>query len=100
MTNEKMEMISKVLMDNKEEMLSLLGMEPTQVAEALNAKGCEVSTEEMIEYAKRMDEIKKKAEDNNGELDEDSLDEVAGGGLVTTALVGVAVGYWLYGQKW
>lgn len=95
MTKERMEEISRVLMSNESEIPALMAMEPAVAAEKLTALGCECTAEELVSYSAALNEV-----NVTGELDEDALDNVAGGALVTTFLAGVCVGYLVYNKIW
>lgn len=102
MTNERIEAITKALTADESQISALFEMEPAEAAAKLAEKGYNFTADELVEYGKLLDQAKKNAEGANGELDEDALENVAGGavGLVTVALAGVAVGYWAYGRNW
>lgn len=95
MTVERMEEISSFLMGNESQIPELMGMEPAIAAERMKSMGFVVTAEELIEYSAELNKM-----NPNGELDENSLDSVSGGGLVTTFLVGVCVGYLIYNKVW
>ena len=100
MTNERAEVISQALMSDESQIKALFELEPEEAAKKLAEKGYDFTAEELVEYGEVLDREKKEQENANGELDEAALSEVAGGGVVCVALAGVAVGYWLYKQKW
>lgn len=95
MTVERMEEISSFLMGNESQIPELMSMEPAVAADKMNAMGFVVTADELIEYSAELNKMSP-----NGELDERSLDNVAGGGLVTTFLVGVCAGYLIYNKVW
>ena len=78
--------LEKVLAD-EEFVKGLAEMEnPEEVRDALNAKGAEVTTEEVQEIAKAL------SQHAEGELDEDALEDVAGGIAIGAIITGVTVG--------
>lgn len=95
MTIERMEEISAFLMTNESQIPELMGMEPSAAAEKINAMGFFVTTEELVAYSDALNKM-----NPTGELDENDLDGVSGGGVVTTFLVGVCVGYMIYNKVW
>ena len=95
MTTARIEEISRVLMENESEIPALMAMEPAAAAEKLTALGCECTAEELVAYSAALNEVK-----ISGELDEDALDNVAGGAIVTTFLLGVCAGYLIYNKVW
>ena len=95
MTIEKMEEISRVLMENESQIPTLMAMEPSIAAEKLTELGCVCTAEELLDYSASLNEVKM-----NGELDENALENVAGGGLVTVFLVGICAGYLIYNKTW
>ena len=99
MKTEKMEAISQALMDHQSEIQALFAMAPEDAAVRLRELGYSFTPDELIAYGDQLQELKKKTDGPNGELNEESLENVAGGGLVTAALLGVAVGYIIY-SKW
>ena len=60
---------------------------PEDVRDALNAKGAEVTTEEVQQIAKSL------SQQAEGELDEDALEDVAGGIAVTAVITAGVIGY-------
>ena len=74
MTQERINAIAEML--NADEVLTkkLIEMDADQAAEAMKAEGFDVTADELIEFNKLMTEVVKAEE-----LEEESLDEVAGG---------------------
>lgn len=95
MTKERMEEISRVLMANESQIPTLMAMEPANAAAKLTELGCECTAEELVAYSKALNEFNASAE-----LDENDLDNVAGGAIVATFLAGVCVGYLVYNKVW
>ena len=60
---------------------------PEDVRDALNAKGAEVTTEEVQQIAKSL------SQQAEGELDEDALEDVAGGVSIGTIISAARIGY-------
>lgn len=94
MNQEKINKIAEILKEDLEQTKALLELSPSEAAEYFTKKGCEVTEQEIIEVAEG---IKKMAAHLNedGELDEAALEEVAGGASVEawlyTALGGTLV---------
>lgn len=99
MTKERSEEISNALLADKNHIRELFELDPEEAAKELAKKGYDFTGAELVEYGDLLTEAKQKLDNSDGELNEGQLDDVAGGGLVTTALLGVAVGYWIY-HKW
>lgn len=99
MKTERITQITEALLSNESEVPALFEMSPADAAAKLVQKGFDFTEDELIEYGGIINEEKKHAE-FNGELSEDALDNVSGGGLLAAAVAGVLVGYWIYGQKW
>lgn len=95
MTIERMEEISRVLMDHESEIPALMAMEPSDAAEKLTDMGCACTAEELIAYSTALNNVKMDCE-----LDENALDNVSGGAIVSTFLAGVCVGYLIYNKVW
>ncbi len=98
MTNERINQITKALLENESEVVALFELTPAEASAKLAQKGYDFTEAELVEYGKILDEQKKAAEANT-ELAEDALDQVAGG-VIGYFVAGVLVGYWVYGQKW
>lgn len=93
LTEEKAKVISEYLMVDKERAQHLLEMAPEAAAEEMNAGGCNVTAEELIEFGEAMAQAT-----GNVELSAEDLDNVAGGlGVVATYLaacgIALACGY-------
>ena len=85
MTNERIQAIAEALDKNDEQRKALLAMEPVAAAEELKKSGYDFTADELIEFAKLVVEATE-----SGELDEEKLDEVAGGAITVAALLGAA----------
>lgn len=97
MTKERMEEISAVLMANESQIPALMAMEPAAAAEQLTKLGCVCTADELVAYSAALNEVKLASE---GELNENDLENVAGGSLVATFIAGVCVGYLVYNKVW
>ena len=87
LTEEKAKVISEYLMADKERAQRLLDMAPEAAAEEMNAAGCGITAEELIEFGAAMAQPS-----GNEELSEDDLENVAGGlGLVATYAVACGI---------
>lgn len=87
MNQEKIKKIAEILKEDLGQTKALLELSPSEAAEYFTNKGCDVTEQEMIELAEG---IKKMAAHLNedGELDEAALEEVAGGASVEATLYG------------
>ena len=96
---ERINEISAFLANDLQNTKTLLEMEPAEAAKALAKGGLDVSPEELVEYG---EELKKMSKETEGELDENDLENVAGGiAAATVILVGMAVGYIIgRGRPW
>lgn len=99
MNKERINQITEALLQNENEVAALFELSPADAAAKLAEMGFDFTEAELVEYGKILDQEKKAAE-ACGELSEDALENVSGGGLLAAAVAGVIVGYWLYGQKW
>ena len=88
MTQARINAIAEVLNADEERAKKLVEMEPAAAAEALKALGYDFTAEELIEFG----EAAAKA-NQQGELDADSLDQVAGGinwgAVARSAFIGI-----------
>lgn len=98
MTKERIEEISKALMEDESKIKEMFEMTPEDAAKAFAEKGFNFTAEELVEYGDCLTKVKAHAETND-ELSEGQLDDVAGGSAVATVLFGIAFGYWIY-TKW
>ena len=86
LTENKAKMISEFLMADKERGQKLLEMAPKDAANVMNAAGCDVTIDELIEFGSAMAQTP-----NKEELSETDLDNVAGGlGLIATYAIACA----------
>ena len=92
LTNERAEMLAKYLTERKEYGYDLLEMEASDAVVKINADGFDFTVEELHAFADLMDSAVPNAEN---ELDENSLENVSGGVLVTAAVLaaGIAIGF-------
>lgn len=99
MSTERINQITEALLQNENEVAALFELSPAEASAKLAQKGFDFTEAELVEYGKILDQQKKLTEAGS-ELNEDALDNVAGGGLLAAAVAGVIVGYWLYGRNW
>lgn len=99
MTIERINEISAVLAKDLQKAKDLMEMEPAEAANALAKDGLVVSPEELVEYGEELKKMSNKAE---GELNENDLENVAGGiAGATVILIGMAIGYIIgRGRPW
>lgn len=103
MTMERADALTKYLTADPENAKNLLAMEPADALAVINAAGYDFTIEELIEYCNAF-----KAVATQDELDAEALDNVAGGIVLTGAMVlgllgcfagGAAIGI-ACGAKW
>ena len=85
LTQEKTNLITEYLSRDIEYTKTLLDKAPEEVAAELTAAGIECSVEEIVAYGKALDSAV--ASLQSDELDESSLDQVAGGVVITGTLI-------------
>ena len=91
MTTERINEISEYLARDLEKAKSLLESTPEEAAENLRVEGFDVTAEELIAYS---EELIKIANEKDGELNEDDLENVAGGIAGSTViLIGMVIGF-------
>ena len=87
LTAEKAKVISDYLMADKERAQRLLEMAPEAAAEEMNAAGCDITVDELIEFGAAMTQVS-----GNEELTDDELENVAGGlGIIATYAVACGI---------
>ena len=89
MTIETAKKFEEALAD-KEYAAELLKLDPKEAKASLAAKGYEFSDEDLMEMAEAIQKALTQAKD--GELSENDLEAVAGGGHIGSYVAGVAVG--------
>lgn len=88
-TSDRVEILSKVILDENEKSVNLLELSPKEAVERLNALGYDYTTDELIEYGELV-----KAVSKNGELNANDLTSVSGGMgvfLTCAAAAGIAM---------
>ena len=89
LTENKAKTISEYLLADKERGKRLLALAPEEAAKEMNAAGCGVTAEELIEFGNAMGQITDKEE-----LEASDLDNVAGGlGLVATYALACGIAF-------
>lgn len=96
MTNDRINEISEYLVKDTNAAKELMEMTPENAASKMIADGFEVTADELIEFG---EELKKVNVNTEGELKENDLENVSGGLLASTVILGgIAIGYAL--GKW
>ena len=104
MTMERADALTKYLTADPENAKNLLAMDPVDALAVINAAGYDFTVEELIEYCNAF----KAAATQDGELDAEALENVAGGIVLTGGMVlgllgcfagGAAIGI-ACGAKW
>ena len=88
LTENKAKVIAEYLLADKERGEHLLALSPEEAAKEMNAAGCDISAEDLVEFGDAMAQVTDKEE-----LEAVDLDNVTGGlGLVATyaAACGIA----------
>ena len=103
-TQERAELLCKYLMENEERAEVMYQCSAEEAAERINADGYDLTAAELADLAEEVEKLQAR---KNGELNEDDLDTVAGGGLGRWALesqvywylLGVKVAKWIIDQR-
>ncbi len=98
LTNERAEMLANYFNENQEERLGLFDVEAANAVEQMNADGCDVTLEEFQEFAEAVEEAAA-ANSADGELSENSLDNVSGGVAFIPVIIGVGVALWAWRRR-
>lgn len=108
LTTEKAKILTDYLTSDPENAQKLLAMEPQDALSIINNAGYNFTNEELCEYCSAFKAAVAQGSLENGELNPDELDQVAGGVVLTTGIVlglaacfggGVAIGI-AFGAKW
>jgi len=106
LTEEKAKVISEFLMADKERGQRLLTLSPEEATKEMNAAGCDISVDELVEFGGAMAQSAGNEAAGKEELSDADLDSVAGG-LGPVAAYAIACGIALacgYGvgrlEKW
>lgn len=88
MTNEKITAFAKYLEENKDSAQSLFESSAEEALAVLNSAGCNFTLDDLQEVAAAFE---KAAVPASGELSDEEMDSVAGGIVVETALIALAL---------
>lgn len=89
LTETKAKVISEYLMSDKERGERLLTLAPEEAAKEMNAAGCDITAEDLVEFGDAMGQVADKEE-----LEASDLDNVAGGlGVVATYCAACAIAF-------
>ena len=92
LTLERTELLGKYLQEDVERAKKLLGLTPDEAVKAINADGYDFSIDELVEFGSKLQDAAK-AQSENGELSESSLEDVAGGiGVIAGTLIALGAG--------
>ncbi len=83
MNDERVQKLTDYLSSDTERMLKLFDLEAEEAVAQINAEGYDFTVEELKSFAEAMESVSNK---NEGELDADDLENVAGG-VLTCATV-------------
>ena len=95
LTQERADILTKYLSADADKAEKLLGMEPEKALEEINAAGFDFTMDELNEYCAAFKAAV--AVQGEGELNADALDNVAGGIVLTGAMVAGLVGCFVGG---
>ena len=87
MNAERVELLSAFLVEDKERAYRLLEMEAEEATAEINANGYDFTVEEIQEYGKKLVSVMNR----EGELTEESLENVAGGFAIEAAILAAGV---------
>lgn len=76
MNDERLLLLTDYLSNDTERMLKLFDLDAEEAVAQINAEGYDFTVEELMDFAKKMDSI---SNNNDGELDLDTLEGIAGG---------------------
>lgn len=85
LTNERVELLGKFLTDDKERAIKLVAMAPEEAVAQINAAGYDFTVAEIEEFGKNL----KKFAGQQGELNEEDLNDVSGGIVISATAAGV-----------
>lgn len=77
--NEKLEVLAAYLNDNEVKGEELLSLPAEEACAKINAEGYDFATEDLVAFAEIVEKL---AAQQEGELDESDLDDVAGGAVL------------------
>lgn len=100
MTDERKELLGKFLYEDLERAKKLTEMSPEDAAVEIKSYGFDFTADELVSFAEDVEALRASME---GELSEDDLDDVAGGGLCESLIryymwcyqKGVRIGLWV-----
>lgn len=82
MTEERVQKLTDVLSSNPDQLEKLFDMDVNEAVNKINAEGYDFTVDELKEFAEAMVTVSEKTKNNaNGELDDETLDNVTGGFL-------------------
>ena len=90
LSNERAEKLSAYLTADIERAKVLLDLTPEEAAEKINADGFDFTADEIKEFGVQLQKVAA-SQAEEGELSEDALSEVAGGIVISAAVLGAGV---------
>ena len=91
LTNERAERLANFLTSDTVRAAKLLDMDADEATAIINAAGNDFSIEEVMDFGKQLQVFASQKQSENGELDAEALDGVAGGVVVAACIVGAGV---------
>lgn len=90
MATERIEKLANYLAADTEKAKMLVEMDPAEAIEKINADGFDFTVDELKEFAEQMQAVAS-AQSEQGELSADALDNVAGGVVISSAVLAAGV---------
>lgn len=96
LTNERAEKLANYLAADADRAKKLVDLPVDEAVKAINADGFDFSADELKDFGEVMQKVSS-AVGENGELDEDALGNVAGGIVISAAVLGAGVTLFTFG---
>ena len=90
LTNERSEKLATFLTADIDRAKTLLELTPEEAVEKINADGYDFTSEEIKEFGVQLQQVAT-LQNEDGELSEDALSEVAGGVVISAAVLAAGV---------
>lgn len=91
LTNERAEKLANYLTADKERAQKLLEATPEEAVKQINADGNDFTVEEIIEFGAQLQKVAAQGGNAEGELSEEALSDVAGGVVISSAVLAAGV---------
>ena len=90
LTNERSEKLSEYLTTDIERAKILINLTPGEAAAKINADGFDFTVDEIMEFGEQLQKVAA-SQSEEGELSEEALSEVAGGIVISAAVLAAGV---------